>query len=148
MTFEESWEAADQTCFDRLKLSIGSGDRVGKAYHGYLPESMPNCWMFTSGGNAETDLGRFKADTPLLCVLRFNALMIGRYVKREDAMRWSMRAYQFFRDTNNLHNVENVQWLCMAGAPDAPILEPQVNGSQLWVVTIPLEMIFATETTY
>lgn len=148
MTIEEAWVAADKTCFERMKKAVGSSTGKGKAFPGYLPESATNVWMFTSGGSAENQMGRLAGPTPQFCSLAFNARAICAYAKREDAMLWAGRVYEFLNKTNNLQNTGNVQWLRLAAHVAEPLLTALENGRQVWVVEIPLEMIFATETTF
>jgi len=147
MTIDEAWEAADLTAFERMREAVGDSQSEGLGFRGYLPADGVDVWMFTSGGSGENTIYRLSGATPLYCSLWFNARVVCAYADRSAAMKWAGRVIKFLKDTNNLRNIGNVQELRLAALPAEPELVMQASGSQIWSITIPMEMIFATETT-
>ena len=148
--FIDSWEIAEQTCFDKLHEYLG-GDIGRQAFRGYMPEGAPDVWAFTSGGGeTESQIGRLYGTTPCMGSIRTSAMVEAQYAQpeRAKALKFGMTILKMLSDTGNMHEINNIQWLRLVNLPSEPVLTQSENGYFLWVVQVPLELIYATTTNY
>jgi hypothetical protein len=146
----ESWWLAEKTCFERLNSYLNTTEGTD-SFMGYLPGSRWNVWALYSGGSANPqDITLTWGETGCFGTRMLNARCECAYQTRKDAQVWAMNIVNVLDQTNNMHEQGNVMWLRLADDPSDPELVPWGgDGDRLaWQIVIPMQLIFATKTTY
>lgn len=157
MNITDAWLDGSKTCFMKLLSALG-GKRDQTAFFGIPPEllstvEIPEAWSFTSGGQGTEPISRLWGAQAAWCTLSFNARTIVQGETPEQCMGMAGKVLGFLKDTNNMHNIGNVQWLRVTDMPKEPTFQPIAlqNGTTnrvLWQVEISMEMVIATETEF
>ena len=142
----KSWENAESALFEKAVAALGG--KVGKdAFAGYLPEGAPDVWMIGVGNPGLGDVGRFYGTVSSFDELTAEGIAEGQFSSREEGMAWAMGLMSMLAEQNNLKGVGNLTAVYMAvNHPDLPRPERQEDGSYLWIVTVPLQVIYKTNT--
>lgn len=147
MTITEAWASAERTCFTQLVQYTASKANYN-AFQGWLPEDRDS-WMFTSGGLAGSfPIERVWGDTPLFCQLHFNAKVVARFKEREDCLTLAGKIINAFNETTNFKQIGNVVRLRLADMPQEPTPLELENGRVIWLMEIPMEMVFSTNSEF
>ena len=147
--FDKSWGNADRICFEKAREYLG-GTENKDCFRGFLPAGAPNVWMFSSGGGAETQIGRMYGDNPCFGTIRLRARFAAQYPQpeREKALIFGNTIIRMLSETTNMKNTGNVQWLRLTDMPQEPALFEAENGWQFWQCIVDCELIYATTTTF
>ena len=140
MSFEISWQDAENTVMDTLLAATGG--RVGvDAFQGYLPP-VANCWALFTGGQGGNEQTSWH---PSASSMHFGARILSQWVKRENALKHVMQVLQVLPLTNT-GNVQNFR-VRMGGYPEPQVdMLPLANDKKvmLWTVEIGCELVFST----
>lgn len=147
MEMRESWERAERVCFDKLLSHLGDKENE-RGFLGYLPERAVDVWVFSSGGNVESELDRFWGSANVsevgYSVLRMPAYAACAFNRRADALRWGMQVMEWLKLTRNMNGLENVAHCRPVGMPSEP--QPEyLDKLVLWSVRVDMELMFLTE---
>lgn len=152
MNITEAWLEAEKTCYTQLVSGLKAKDGFN-AFRGYLPYERDS-WMFSSGGiGSSIAIERFWSANPAWCYMSFNARIEGVYDSRDKCLELAGSVLGVLKDTSNMNQKGNVMWLRLADFPGEPVETPILNvqgelATVLWRITIPLEMVIATEAEY
>jgi hypothetical protein len=146
-----AWLEAEKTCYTQLVTRLNAKDGFN-AFRGNMPV-MRDAWFFTSGGIQTGPVDRFWGENGAWCAMSVRARVEGIYQVRDDCLRLAGMIYAKLKESNNLKAIGNVMWLRLTDFGGEPDETPLVNDKNevvgmLWRITIPLEMVFATEAEY
>ena len=101
--------------------------------------------MINSGGTASAfDAERTYGDNGNWCNILTDAEVSGVFESRMMAMNFATAVLQWLRSTDNMKQTSNITWCMLTDLPQTP--EPNVFENQLmWEVTIPLQILYLTE---
>lgn len=158
-TFETSenilsnaWYRAETAVFDSL-LSFVGGEEGNTAFRGFLPVQgdgddlkFVNVWQLSSGGSGAFDMSRLAGGDAAWCSLRSDMELESIWKTREEAMQFAGAVLLWLQQTNNLHDVENVDWCSLAEIPPEPEIyrTAGTNRQRYWRQTVKLELVYAT----
>jgi len=142
MNIVDAWKAAEKTCYTQMLSHTNTKDGVD-AFRGWIPEDR-DCWMFTTGGLAAGTMDRHWGDTPLFCNFAFGGRVVARYADRDDCMELAGKIFKMLNDTQNMKNKGNVQYLRLDNLPTEPLPVDLESGMQIFLMEIPMQMIFTT----
>jgi len=152
-TIAEAWYTAETTVFNSLKAWL-NGTEDKDCFRGYLPINeegkykFASVWMLNSGGNAGAfDIERTYGENGAWCNALINAELVGEFENRTTAMHFAGAVEAWLKTTGNLSQTGNVNWCHLRALPAAP--EEQVIGAKrYWLMRIPLEMLYVSESVY
>jgi len=146
--FDTSWADAERTCFERIRKTV-DGEENLNCFIGYLPVQAPDVWSFTSGQGNESQIGRLWGSNPCFGTIRLKAMAECQYYDRAQAQKFGMQILRVLKETSNMNNVNNVQWLRVTDMPLDPVpIAGNTLQIVLWQVSVPLELVYATTTNY
>ena len=152
----DAWYRAETTAFESLRNFTGCEEN-DDCFRGFLPiigdsdaYESTDVWMMTSGASSEFDSTRLSANDALWCSLRSDARIESIWAQRSDAMKFAGLVEAWLKETNNLKETGNLQWVNMTDIP----AEPQVYRTdgkireQYWIQVIDLELVYKTESVF
>jgi hypothetical protein len=150
VNFNESWEKADGTVFEKLNTYLGTTKDVD-AFRGLTTDfgvERP-FWSLRSGGLALGDVSRYAGTSPAWCNFAVRAEVMICRESYEDCLRWAGKVIMYLRESANMTGVgymaANVQLLCLSDFPAAPEILVLPSERVLWRVIVPMQLVFTTE---
>ena len=133
MSIIRGWTKAERKVFDTLLNAVG-GQEGKNAYIGTIPDEMVNVWALNTGGGTADQAQAGCYGTEVL-----NASLTGVFTERESAQEFCGLVKGKLSQTNNMHNLDNIQWF-------RPLSNPTITqdlDAQVTTLDWQFEIIFS-----
>jgi hypothetical protein len=139
-----AWTDAETRVFSRLCQKLGVAEGV-KAFRGFLPPIPGALALMTGGSDTAGDQDRLAGNGRAYGCCNLSGQIASCHAKLDDAQQWAMKVMDLFADNSNFSAIGgNVVFFHATGMPGRPEATEVQDGIMLWVISIPVQIVFTT----